>query len=447
MKEVRKPELIICAVGTLAMLFFFAKWWIEDTPGVFLSSIAACASMILFTLICLFAVCQLFASFRTPPAGVDTGETPRFAHLRVAALCLLSLVIHILIVSLIRVQDHRSDDIIKAISDAYRSLDTPHYFDIARVGYTTMEDGQVLNLVFFPGYPVVVGLLLLIIPNEMVCGLIASWVPFIIGCVVLYELLRLDYPHKTCMRVLLLLCLLPAAVFYSYPMSESIFLLWIAACLYCARTRRWFAASVWGMLAAFTRSAGVLILLPMGIEWLWQVIGDADRRKNRRAWLLNLLYMAIVPLGIALYLHINATVTGSPLTFLEYQRDHWHQSLNWFFTTTATQVSYAWNQFATKNTNFWGLWVPNIVVGFGSMALMLASIGKIRLSYTAWFIPYFFICYGASWLLSGPRYMTVFFPLAIALEVLPKHKWIAPVICGLLSVGYCFAFALRWGVW
>jgi len=86
-------------------------------------------------------------------------------------------------------------------------------------------------------------------------------------------------------------------------------------------------------------------------------------------------------------------------------------------------------------------------VGYGSLLVMLISAKKLRPAYTAWFICYFVICYGTTWLLSGPRYMAVFFPLAIAADELPLKKWMAPLGCGILGALYCVCFALRWGVW
>ena len=74
------------------------------------------------------------------------------------------------------------------------------------------------------------GLLMMVIPNEILCGFLASWLPFLASGPVLYDLLRLDYGHKETMRILILFCLAPASVFYAYPMSESLFVLCTAGC-------------------------------------------------------------------------------------------------------------------------------------------------------------------------------------------------------------------------
>ena len=80
--------------------------------------------------------------------------------------------------------------------------------------------------------------------------------------------------------------------------------------------------------------------------------------------------------------------------------------------------------------------------------LILFSGRKMRPGYSAWFLCYFAVSYGTSWLLSGPRYMAVFFPLAIAAETLPiRRKWILYGIALPIAAAYTVLFALRWSVW
>ena len=187
-------------------------------------------------------------------------------------LCLGSLALHTALVSGIRLAaglNVRLGDTFKL----YSGLDSKHYFDIARSGYSvTNEAGEILDLVFFPGYPVLTGILMMALP-EILSGYLAAWIPFLIAGMTLYRLFRLDYDRRKSLRILLWMCLLPGAVFYSYPMSESLFLAAAAGAVYTARTRRWFAAGVCGFLAAFTRSTGLLLLVPLGIELLEQYAG------------------------------------------------------------------------------------------------------------------------------------------------------------------------------
>ena len=91
--------------------------------------------------------------------------------------------------------------------------------------------------------------------------------------------------------------------------------------------------------------------------------------------------------------------------------------------------------------------MPNLLAGLGSLGLMLHGGKRMRASWAAWFYPYFLLSYGVTWLLSGPRYMAVFFPLAVAADTLPGRKRLVPLLALLLSAAYTVMFALRWSIW
>ena len=381
---------------------------------------------------------------KTEPAGSPLQDFQNREYIAALLLCLGSLVLHIAVASGIRLITGKSVKFIDSLR-LYSGLDSKHYFDIARSGYSLAgEGGEVLDLVFFPGYPVVTGMLMTVLP-EMLSGYLAAWIPFLIAGMTLYRLFRLDYDRAKAMRILLWLCLLPGAVFYSYPMSESLYLAAIAGAVYLARTRRWFAAGVCGFLAAFTRSVGALLLVPLGLELLEQYAGRI--RKDRKQLIRDGACLLLIPLALGVYLYINYAVEGDPLVFLKYQKSNWHQEAGWFFRTAGTQMDYAVRTWTENPVKFWGLWMPNLVVGFASLLLMLLKGRKLRLSDGAWFFVYFAVCYGTSWLLSGPRYMAVFYPAAILVEELRIPKALKGIILGAAAVIYALCFGMRWGVW
>ena len=359
-------------------------------------------------------------------------------------LCLVSLALHTALVSGIRLASGlnvRLADTFKL----YSGLDSKHYFDIARSGYSvTNGAGEILDLVFFPGYPVLTGILMMALP-EMLSGYLAAWIPFLIAGMTLYRLFRLDYDRRKSLRILLWMCLLPGAVFYSYPMSESLFLAAAAGTVYTARTRRWFAAGVCGFLAAFTRSTGLLLLVPLGIELLEQYAGRY--RKDAKRLVRDGACLLMIPLAFAVYLYINYAAEGDPLKFLQYQKSNWHQEAGWFFRTAGIQMDYAVRNWTENRVKFWGLWVPNLAVGFSSLLLMLLKGRKLRVSDGAWFFAYFAVCYGASWLLSGPRYMAVFWPMAILTEEIRVPKAVKAVVLLAAAAVYTICFGMRWSVW
>ena len=382
---------------------------------------------------------------------LEAPSAPPFAAREYGAvllLCLASLVLHAGLVSAVRLAAGKNT----AFADTFRvftGLDSRHYFDIARGGYGAMaENGEYLNLVFFPGYPLLTALFMLVFPEDL-SGYLAAWIPFLLAGMALYRLFRLDRGRPAALRMLLWLCVVPGAVFYSYPMSESLYLAAAAAALYLARTRRWFAAGVCGFVAAFTRSLGILLLLPLGIELLESCgpFGKGFLKAHWKELLKGASCLLLIPLAFAVYLCLNKLVAGDPLIFLRYQESNWHQSAGWFFRTAGTQAEYALRTWTETPYKFWGLWLPNLLAGFGSLALMLLRGRRLRLSEGAWFFVYFAVAYGATWLLSGPRYMAVFFPMAALIEEAPGPKWLRGVLLGGASLFYLFCFAMRWSVW
>ena len=74
----------------------------------------------------------------------------------------------------------------------------------------------------------------------------------------------------------------------------------------------------------------------------------------------------------------------------------------------------------------------------------------LRASWSVWFIPYYFLAIGATWLLSAPRYLLAFFPLSEAAAILGDRKAARIglyVLLGALSFLYFLAFLLRWQVY
>ena len=166
--------------------------------------------------------------------------------------------------------------------------------------------------------------------------------------------------------------------------------------------------------------------------------------------MLHFLSLFLIPAGFAVYCWINYRVSGDPFQFMEYQRVHWSQQLNWFFNTAAYQLERAVSSFESSPHTFFGLWIPNLAAGFGSLILMLFAVKRLRPSYTAWFLAYFVIAIGTTWLLSAPRYLIALITVPAAVSVCtsdPKIDRIALPCCIFLSMLYLYAFIMRWQVW
>ena len=75
---------------------------------------------------------------------------------------------------------------------------------------------------------------------------------------------------------------------------------------------------------------------------------------------------------------------------------------------------------------------------------------RLRASYTAYFLAYYLIGMGATWLLSAPRYLTCCFPVSIALAALAQKravKWPLYALLLIAQLAYLWAYVAGWPVY
>jgi hypothetical protein len=177
-----------------------------------------------------------------------------------------------------------------ALGDAllapFARWDTVWFVSIAQDGY-----GGGAREAFFPLYPL--GLAVVGAGGQIViAGAILSTALAAAALTVLHRLVALDYGPAVARGAVLATAFMPMSFFLSAVYSESLFLALSIGAVYAARTERWAWAGVLGGLAAATRSAGVVLLVPLVLLWL-----DARPRPPRR----DLAWLALVPAGVLLF--------------------------------------------------------------------------------------------------------------------------------------------------
>lgn len=435
----KRPEVWISGAALLALGALFVLWW-RATPGVTAPGrIAALLSAALFAAVGLRFVPRWMAFWRDAPELQPTQQDapPHFSLNLFFALLAVDAAV-ILLVYLLRVALGYRESFVDALQ-FWTCTDSQHYLDIARDWY--LSEGpwdRLVQLVFLPGYPIAVRAAAAVVGDYLYAGLLVSALAFAGAGCVFYRLLRLDRSHADALRTVKYLCILPGAFFFAAPMSESLFLLLCLACVYCARRRRWYLAGLLGGLAAFTRSLGVVLLVPV----LWELV--ADRRAGGVGRFFVLL---LIPLGFAAYCGVNYAVAGDPFQFMTYQSVHWGQHLGLFFNTAAYQLAH---MFSADVHTALGLWLPNVLVSFAALVLMLFAAPRMHPSDLAFFLAYYVVAIGATWLLSAPRYLVALYPVPMALGSVTRTKradGIATACCGSFYLLYACAFVLRWQVW
>ena len=435
----KTAQRIVSAAGLALMALLFVLWARRAHPTA-PELAAALLCVTLFTLVCLRFVPQwFFFWFGNESPAAREGDHRRLPVLFLSGVFYGLFNLEAVYAALRYVNPLISFADFKAF---WTSADAYHYLCIAEDWY--LSEGildRLVQLVFLPGYPIAVRLMHLLVPDYIFAGILVSTICFSGALCVLYLLLCLDYEERTARRALLFLCLMPGAFFFFAPMSESLFLLLCVSCVYCARKEKWLLAGFFGALAAFTRSLGLMLFVPLFFEIAAQLLhGNKKARRGAAALLL-------VPLGFAAYCFINYRVAGNPFQFMIYQREHWSQQLGLFFNTAAYQTRYALH---ANREMLMGLWLPNLAAIFGALLILLFGVKRLRPSYTAWALAYFVIAIGATWLLSAPRYLAALPPLPISLAALGERKAVRIpllVLFALAELYYLVMFALRCNVW
>jgi hypothetical protein len=184
--------------------------------------------------------------------------------------------------------------------------DSVWYVDVAHSGY----GADPARPAFFPLYP----LLLRALGSDIVAGIALSLACFAVAAVLLHRLTTIELGAAAAGPAVAALALFPGSLYFSMVYSEALFLALSVGAVYAARTERWPLAGALGGLAAATRSAGVVLLVPLALLWRAH-----SRRARDGAWLV------LVPAGVATFCGALALAGHDALAPFHAQA-HWYRS-------------------------------------------------------------------------------------------------------------------------
>ncbi|HEV2236687.1 MAG TPA: mannosyltransferase family protein [Ktedonobacterales bacterium] len=201
--------------------------------------------------------------------------------------------------------------------------DALRYLSIATHGYTTPAETA-----FFPLYPLLIHILTLPFGGQggYVVGLLVANAAFLGALLLLRALVAAQWGGAVALRAVTLLAVFPGALYTFAPYNESQFLLCSIGCVLALRRRRWAVAGALGGLAALTRAAGLLLLLPFAYEW-WRAWRAGAWGKGAAPWQAAAWALAI-PAGMALFAAYCAARFGDALAFAHAQAQ-WNRVLTW----------------------------------------------------------------------------------------------------------------------
>ncbi len=415
----QKTQNIIGYISAALLAGAFAYWAFTRSTTA-LGLFAAALSCFLFGWLLLRAISQAAALFTADAApfpdeafGARTlRRANRHPWLKIAVLALfVRLLLYIIAYAVFTWENGYSGSIFDTLQTMWLRTDSPSYLGIAENWYVTEGDPR-FHIVFFPLYPLCIRGLSYITGSYFTAAMLTSNLFAIGAAIACYELTALEMPFAEAKASVRYMLILPAAFFLGAPMTESLFLFLSLLTLYFARKRRFVLSCIFAALCGFSRLPGILLAVPVAVEMIAELC-ERYRAKNdfKKTLCMRLATLPLLPLGLLAYLYVNYSVTGDPFTFLRYQSEHWQQSMDFFFSASAYQAEYA---FARNDAMRTELFIPNLIACFGALFLMLRSVKDMRASYSLYFLAYFAITTGASWLLSAPRYLTVAYPLILA---------------------------------
>lgn len=156
------------------------------------------------------------------------------------------------------------------IVDPLRLWDGLWYRLVAVQGYPS-SGNNIANDAFWPLFPMSMrGFSRLNGLPEDVAGYLIANISFVVGLILLYQLVRIDFDTPIARRTLWAVALFPTSFFFNAVYTESMFLMLSVGAILSARIRRWWLAGVLGALAALTRSHGIFLIIPFAVLWVRQ---------------------------------------------------------------------------------------------------------------------------------------------------------------------------------
>jgi Mannosyltransferase (PIG-V) len=326
--------------------------------------------------------------------------------------------------------------------------DSVWYLAISSGGY-----GGGAREAFFPLYPIVAKVAGAPLGSALVGGALASTALLAVALVALHRLVALDFERAVARNAVLVTALFPMSFFFSAVYSESLFLAVSVGAVYAARRERWLWAGVLGALAAATRSAGIVLLVPLAILYLWD--GGRLRGSPRRPLRPDVLWLALVPLGLVAYCAYLGLIGDDALAPFHAQQQ-WFRSFAgpfagvWdgvvagvdgirqllsgarspvFFRAAGGDPFVA----AHHNVELLGWLVLSVVATFGALRRLPAAYGAYLLAALALPLSY---PVAPQPLMSLPRFVAVLFPLAIWLALwMTGRVWRERLVIAAFAVG------------
>jgi hypothetical protein len=326
--------------------------------------------------------------------------------------------------------------ILKSLEHTLGRGDVGWYQGIAQNGYERIPfegtTGQ-HSWAFFPLYPVLLGFVGRVIGYYTIPGALLSSAFFFVALVLLHKLvLGSGFGSAVADRAVFYTAVFPASYFSSLPMTEGLCLMLMVASFLAAERGRWWAAGVCGAFTSATRLSGVLLTPALTLLYA--------QRTRRESWGPQLLWLAMIPLGLLSFMVFLWSITGNPLAFVDVQKG-WNRNSAPPWTTLYEYLSRP--RSIIEPWNFRALNFAAAILGLGAAVFWAARKHWAFATFTLFSV---LLPLATGTLQSNARYMSVVFPIFIALAIAgqrPRLDQTIRVVFLVLFTIMTFSFAMR----
>ncbi|OGY81488.1 MAG: hypothetical protein A3F54_02560 [Candidatus Kerfeldbacteria bacterium RIFCSPHIGHO2_12_FULL_48_17] len=281
-------------------------------------------------------------------------------------------------------------------------FDSFWFIHTARIGYFFNEEEQFSNITSFPLYPALIALSApLLGGNFIISALIISLFFLFASTAVLYKYTQKFHPEIPPLRPVIFLLIFPTAFFLNAAYAESLFLFLSITVFYLARNKYFVRAGFIAGLAALTRPQGVVLLVPLIVEYV-ATFGAAGFKKPQ--WLSFLL----IPAAFFGFFLFHWQKFGSPWLFF---RVH-----EWFGRHPVTLA----------DGPFWT--IIGVIIALFGLACMYFLLRRFRLSYGLYMVGMLAMPLASRSFMSLSRFLLVIFPIYFVLATIrhveARYMWI-----------------------
>lgn len=327
---------------------------------------------------------------------------------------------------------------------AWERFDALWYLRIASAGYRS-DDG---SAAFFPLFPLLTRAVAVPLGRHWLLGAyVVSQLALVVALMLLHRLTAMEFGDRTARRTLVYLCVFPTGFFLFAPYSESLFLALSVGCLYAARRSAWLIAGVLGALASASRSAGLLLAVPLLVEGALQVRASSELQARLRTAAAACGAAALVPVGMGLYLAYWGIYGQDWRRPLEIQKANWSREFTWPWDSLYSGWQLGMKYIGSFPGGYHTLDLLIVAVAFAA-AVWVAL--RLRATYSVYLglslvLP-LLLTYGGRPFISMPRYLLVAVPIFWALTRFTE-RWRAHdvvVAAGAAGTGVMSLLFVNW---